>query len=138
MRRSARYPLAAGFVVVLALLALQAGFARSAFACATTSYWNVSFNVYNPHTGCTRTADGPTQYDRLSWDSNATGFRKWLHTTGGGTWLEAQETYSDAATGDNTWVFYFVAGTDKIGCFNPVDSNTWVNCRRCSFVGCTS
>lgn len=44
MRRSARYPLAAGLLVMLALLALQAGFARPAGACSTTSYWNVSFN----------------------------------------------------------------------------------------------
>jgi hypothetical protein len=136
VRRSRRYPLAAGLIVLVAF-AVQAGFARPALAdCATTSYWNVSYCIYAPHAGQTKLSNGVDQYDRISWSSNLAGYRKWLHTTGGGTWLEAPTTFSSGVSGDNTWLFQYVASTDHIGCFNPVESNTWVNCRRCNYYLC--
>ena len=50
---------------------------------------------------------------------------KFLPTTGAGTWLSAPDVRSG-----QSWTFYIVASTDKIGYFNSQSVNIWINCRR--------
>jgi hypothetical protein len=120
-----------GVAVVFALAPLRSfdslGGVENAYAsCATTDYWNVSWCIYNPHTGVTkvRTCCSTTQGTYIVTDL-AGYVVKVLHTTGGGTWLSAPDVRSG-----QSWTFYLVAATDKLGCFNSQDVNIWINCRR--------
>src|SRR5947209_1636988 len=91
--------------------------------CATTDYWNVSWCIYNPHTGVTKVRMCCSTTQSAYTVTDPTGYViKFLHTTGGGTWLSAPDVRSG-----QSWTFYTVAGTDKIGCFNSQTVNLWIH-----------
>jgi hypothetical protein len=95
-------------------------------ACATTDYWNVSWCIYNPHTGVTKVRMCCSTTQGTYTVTDPAGYViKFLHTTGGGTWISAPDVRSG-----QSWTFYQVAATDKLGCFNSQDVNIWINCRR--------
>ena len=101
--------------------------AENAYAsCATTDYWNVSWCIYNPHTGVTKVRMCCSTTQGAYTVTDPAGYViKFLHTTGSGTWLSAPDVRSG-----QSWTFYTVAATDKIGCFNSQDVNIWISCRR--------
>jgi hypothetical protein len=125
-------------IISVAALFVFVGFSGSAKAyhngCDSTSYWNVSWCLYGPQYGHARVRAGTDlrQGVRIAWDSANDVHRKFIHITGGGSWIESGQTVA-TFSGDEWWVFYFVASTEKVGCFNPATTgNAWVNCRRCA------